>query len=434
MQQNSIAADSADDHAPLADASRWHPQDTVWTLGLFGTAIGAGVLFLPINAGIGGLLPLLIATAIAFPITYFSHRALARFVEISSSPDQGVIGVVGEQFGDTARRVIAFVYFATIYSILLLYSIAVTNTALSFIENQLHVAAPSRAIVSIVLILGLLAIVRLGQETTMKVMSLLVYPFILSLLVIGLYLMPRWNFAIFSAESMQSFSLSTTTLMTLWMTLPVLVMSFNHFPIISPFVVFQRRTYGAAASDAKCARIQRRAVLLMVAVVFFFVYSSVLTVSPAELQEAKAQNITILSYLANRLGTPVMAYLATFIAFVGIIKSFLGHYVGAYDVMSDVLHKYAAARGMNVSSRRIDTLIVAFVILSCWLAAYLNINVLTIVETFAGPAGAIILLLVPMYAIRTVPALARYRGRPSNAFVTVIGVFTVSAMLYGLLG
>ena len=28
--------------------------DLVWMLGLYGTAIGAGVLFLPINAGVGG--------------------------------------------------------------------------------------------------------------------------------------------------------------------------------------------------------------------------------------------------------------------------------------------------------------------------------------------------------------------------------------------
>lgn len=59
---------------------------------------------------------------------------------------------------------------------------------------------------------------------------------------------------------------------------------------------------------------------------------------------------------------------------------------------------------------------------------------LSIVEGFAGPAGAIILLLLPMYAVRRVPALAPYRGRISNVFVTVIGIFTVSAIFYGLLG
>lgn len=59
---------------------------------------------------------------------------------------------------------------------------------------------------------------------------------------------------------------------------------------------------------------------------------------------------------------------------------------------------------------------------------------LGIVESFAGPAGAIILLLLPMYAIHKVPALAPFRGRISNVFVTVIGIFTVSAIFFGLLG
>ena len=34
--------------------SGWTRYDTTWMLSLFGTAVGAGILFLPINAGIGG--------------------------------------------------------------------------------------------------------------------------------------------------------------------------------------------------------------------------------------------------------------------------------------------------------------------------------------------------------------------------------------------
>ena len=56
-----------------SDPAKWHSEDTVWVLGLFGTAIGAGVLFLPINAGIGGFWPLLIVFVLAFPITYLAH-------------------------------------------------------------------------------------------------------------------------------------------------------------------------------------------------------------------------------------------------------------------------------------------------------------------------------------------------------------------------
>jgi hypothetical protein len=52
-----------------SDPAKWHSEDTVWVLGLFGTAIGAGVLFLPINAGIGGFWPLLIVFVLAFRLT-----------------------------------------------------------------------------------------------------------------------------------------------------------------------------------------------------------------------------------------------------------------------------------------------------------------------------------------------------------------------------
>lgn len=62
------------------DYKTWRKSDTVWMLGLYGTAIGAGVLFLPINAGIGGLIPLLIMLVLAFPMTFFAHRGMCRFV------------------------------------------------------------------------------------------------------------------------------------------------------------------------------------------------------------------------------------------------------------------------------------------------------------------------------------------------------------------
>ncbi len=48
----------------------WRKTDTMWMLGLYGTAIGAGVLFLPINAGVGGLIPLIIMAILAFPLTF----------------------------------------------------------------------------------------------------------------------------------------------------------------------------------------------------------------------------------------------------------------------------------------------------------------------------------------------------------------------------
>ena len=84
----------------------WNKVDTVWMLSLFGTAIGAGVLFLPITAGAGGLLPLLIITVLAFPMTYLAHRAMSRFVLSSQNNDQDITGVAKEHFGTKAGSLV----------------------------------------------------------------------------------------------------------------------------------------------------------------------------------------------------------------------------------------------------------------------------------------------------------------------------------------
>ena len=142
-----------------SDPAKWHSEDTVWVLGLFGTAIGAGVLFLPINAGIGGFWPLLIVFVLAFPITYLAHRGLARFIYSSNTPESSITDVIGEHFGALAGKVFTVIYFFAVYTILIMYAVAITNTAQSFITHQLAMAEPPRSLVAIVLILGLMFIV-----------------------------------------------------------------------------------------------------------------------------------------------------------------------------------------------------------------------------------------------------------------------------------
>ncbi len=88
--------------------------------------------------------------------------------------------------------------------------------------------------------------------------------------------------------------------MTLWLAIPVMVFSFNHSPIISSFAVAKREEYGVEA-ERKCSRILAFAHIMMVLTVMFFVFSCVLSLSPADLASAKEQNISILSYRRTTL-------------------------------------------------------------------------------------------------------------------------------------
>ncbi|OIK10449.1 septum formation initiator [Bacillus sp. MUM 116] len=416
----------------LPDPKKWHKQDTTWALSLFGTAIGAGVLFLPINAGVGGIVSLLFITLLAFPIMYFGHRAFAKIIYASKAADEGITGTIREYFGNKASKTFNLVYFFAIYTIVLMYSVALTNTANSFIVNQLHLKEPPRAILSLVLVLVLIFILNFGQDKTIKVMSLLVYPFIASLLFIAIYLIPQWNTSSLNLSSISTASSGQSVLGMLWMTFPIMVLSFNHYPIISPFVIKQRATYGEEATDAKCAQIQKYGYILIFCVVMFFVYSCVLSLSPKDLAMAKEQNLSILSYLANHLNMPVITYSAPLIAFVAITKSFLGHYVGGYEVIRDIIMESSRARGKELKEKTVKTMILVFVILTCWYTAYANPSILGIIDTISGPTGAVILCILPMYSIRKVPVLAKNRGKISNVFVTVVGLITVLAIFKSL--
>lgn len=245
--------------ASIESRSGWRKTDTMWMLGLYGTAIGAGVLFLPINAGVGGMIPLIIMALIAFPMTFFAHRGLTRFVLSGKNPGEDITEVVEEHFGVGAGKLITLLYFFAIYPILLVYSVAITNTVESFMMHQLQMTPPPRAILSLILIVGMMTIVRFGEQMIVKAMSVLVFPFVAALMVLALYLIPQWNGA--ALETLSLSSASTTgngLLLTLWLAIPVMVFSFNHSPIISSFAVAKREEYGNGA-EKKCSSIRSRA-------------------------------------------------------------------------------------------------------------------------------------------------------------------------------
>ncbi|EPR9024993.1 HAAAP family serine/threonine permease [Cronobacter dublinensis] len=417
--------------ATAAKSGAWRKTDTMWMLGLYGTAIGAGVLFLPINAGVGGLIPLIIMAILAFPMTFFAHRALTRFVLSGKNPGEDITEVVEEHFGVGAGKVITLLYFFAIYPILLMYSVAITNTVDSFITHQLGLASPPRAILSLILIIGMMTIVRFGEHMIVKAMSVLVFPFVAVLMLMACFLIPNWSGAALETLSFSHASTGNGLLMTLWLAIPVMVFSFNHSPIISAFAVAKREEYGVEA-EKKCSRILACAHIMMVVTVMFFVFSCVLSLTPENLAEAKAQNITILSYLANHFNVPVIAWVGPIIAIIAITKSFLGHYLGAREGFNGMVIKSLRGRGKTIEVNKLNRITALFMLITTWIVATLNPSILGMIETLGGPIIAMILFLMPMYAIARVPAMRKYSGHVSNVFVTLMGLIAISAIFYSL--
>ena len=390
-----------------------------WALSLFGTAVGAGVLFLPINAGMGGFWPLIIMTILVGPMTYFAHRGLARFVLSSKNPGQDITYVVQEHFGKTGGRLITLLYFLAVYPILLIYGVGITNTVISFMEHQMHMAPPPRSVVSFVLIAIMVGIMLTNENFILKVTNWLVYPLIAILFGLTLYLIPHWNGAI-----LREMPSAHDFVTTLWLTIPVLVFAFNHSPAISSCVVSHAHHFPQGSdTDREISKTLRQAAMMLVAFVMLFVFSCVLSLTPADLSQAKAQNISILSYLANHFDNPVISYFGPFVAFLAIASSFFGAREGLEGLVNQLLDK-------PIEPKKFQKISAAFFMITLWIVAILNPSILGFIESLSGPVIAMILFIMPMYAIRHVPALQRFRGAPSNVFVVVMGSIAISAVVY----
>lgn len=308
---------------------------------------------------------------------------------------------------------------------------AITNTVESFMTHQLQMTPPPRAILSLILIVGMMTIVRFGEQMIVKAMSVLVFPFVAALMVLACYLIPQWNGAALETLSLSSASATGNGLMmTLWLAIPVMVFSFNHSPIISSFAVAKREEYGAGA-EKKCSSILARAHIMMVLTVMFFVFSCVLSLSRRPGSSERAEHLhSVLP--ANHFNAPIIAWMAPIIAIIAITKSFLGHYLGAREGFNGMVIKSLRGKGKSIEISKLNKITALFMLLTTWAVATLNPSILGMIETLGGPVIAMILFLMPMYAIQKVPAMRKYSGHVSNIFVVIMGLIAISAIFYSL--
>lgn len=405
---------------------KWNATDTTWTLSLFGTAIGAGVLFLPINAGAGGVWPLLLATIAIWPMIYFSHRALARMVCASQKPDSDITNLTEQYFGVSIGRIFTLLYFCSIFPVLLIYGVGITNTVESLILNQLGIQPPPRWILSGLLVALLTGVMLTNRKIMLTITNALVYPLILVLLAVSIYLIPQWSFESFTqAPSLGDFTL------TFWLMLPVLVFSFYHAPAISQFSVSMRERYGIQ-SAAKASQILKATSTVLVVFTMIFVWSCVLALGSEGMAEARESNLPILSFLANELNAPIISTLGPLVAITAISSSYFGHWLGAHEGAVGIIRSNFNTDRRGIPHRTVSLGVSIFLFLCVWAAAVANPSILSLIESLVGPIMAVVLFLMPMYAIHKVPVLAPYRGKAINVFVVLAGLAAFSAIVYKL--
>jgi len=405
-----------------AETLKWTGRDTRWGFTLFGTAVGAGILYLPFTVMVGGIWPLIFMTLLIYPMTYLSHRALCRVVLAADRPDGDITEAVEDHFGKGAGFIITLVYFLVIYSICLVYSIGITNEFNSLFSNLLHIPNVPRWLLSLVLIVAMTAVVLFGANIMTRISSILVFPLIGLLFILSLMGIPYWKIGLFQAGP--SFGDFITAVLV---GIPVLVFAMSYTPVISTFaVVYKKQIPNQAQLDRKTSQVIKVNSLMLFVFVMFFVFSVSLALSPERLQEALSRNVSAVTIIAELQGFTFIPLIAIYIAIAAIVTSFFGHLSGSREGLNGMIIKWLRRndKDRQVNVKAIDRGTIVFHVVTMWIAAVFNITIVNMISAFTAPFIAIILYLMPVYAIHRVPKLAAYRTL-INGFVFLMGIVTL---------
>ena len=405
----------------------WSKDETLWSFALYGTAVGAGTLFLPIQLGAAGAVVLFITALVAWPLTYWPHRALCQFILSANTPASvGITGAVTHYYGKKIGSLITALYFIAFFVVVLIYAVAITNSLAEQIARYTPVDLPLRALISLGVVLLLNLIFLTGRQTTIRVMGMLVFPLIAYFLFLSIYLTGSWQPSLLTTQM----EVNTHTLHQVWLSIPVMVFAFSHTPIISTFAIDRREKYGEQAMG-KCKKIMKVAYLVICLSVLFFVFSCLLSIPPSYINTAKEEGVTILSALSMMPNSPGwLSISGIIVAVVAMSKSFLGTYFGVIEGASEMVKASLNQVGVRKSrsfNRGLSILLVSAV---TFIVCCINPNAISMIYAISGPLIAMILFIMPTLSTYLIPALKPYRSIGS-LITLIVGLMCVSVMFLG---
>jgi len=404
----------------------WRWQDNIWALGLYGTAVGAGTLFLPVEIGTRGPVIFLIMLLLGLPLSLLPHLLLCRVYMREEETATGTLPIFGSFFSGRGEKLMTLFYCVTFFPVTLVYGVALVNAMDNFLTEHLHFTGISRGPLSFIVVAALYVVLSKGRDKVVATMSALALPFAASVLLIGVSLIPDWHLSNFTSAitEVKSTPLSTT-MKGIWLTLPLITFSFCCAPMVSPLTSYYREK--RAEGESKALFVIRVAYVAIFTSIIFFVLSCVLSIPHDSFVQAKAQNLNVLSVMKGNGDFSLIYYLAPFIAIIGMTKSFLGVGLSVAETFGQLAASVSGKKA--ATSKRVASLVLFLLTFGI---VYANPDVINLIETFCGPLIAVILFLIPAHLIYTRAALAQLRG--VTVFLVVLGgLATLSALLWPLI-
>lgn len=391
------------------DAIKFDSTDFGWIIMSIGMAIGAGIVFLPVQVGLMGLWVFLLSSVIGYPAMYLFQKlfinTLAESKECLDYPSV-ISGYLGKNWG----ILLGALYFIMLVIWMFAYSTAITNDSASYLHTYgiTDTLLSENKFYGLALVIALVAIASRGEKLLFKISSFMVIFKVAVVAVLGILMISRWNIAQNVGELPP---------MSLWIknaiiTLPFTLTSILFIQTLSPMVIsYRAHNKSIAAARYKALRAMNIAFAILFVTVFFYAISFTFAMSHADAVQAYNENISALAIAAKVIPGKWTNIAGILLNIFAVMTAFFGIYLGFREatqgILMNVLRRYMPEDKINEKWVKM-TIIVAAISLA-WSAIVLNLPVL-LFTSLCSPIFGLVGCLIPAYLVYKVPSLHRFKG------------------------
>lgn len=310
------------------EAIKFDSTDTGWVIMSIGMAIGAGIVFLPVQVGLMGLWVFLLSSVIGYPAMYLFQRlfinTLAESPECKDYPSV-ISGYLGKNWG----ILLGALYFVMLVIWMFVYSTAITNDSASY----LHTFGVTEGLLSdspfygLVLICILVAISSRGEKLLFKISTGMVLTKLLVVAALGVSMVGMWH--LYNVGSLPPLGLLVKNAI---ITLPFTLTSILFIQTLSPMVIsYRSREKSIEVARHKALRAMNIAFGILFVTVFFYAVSFTLAMGHDEAVKAYEQNISALAIAAQFIsgdGAAWVKVVSVILNIFAVMTAFFGVYLG----------------------------------------------------------------------------------------------------------
>ncbi len=389
-------------------AIRFDSTDWGWVIMSIGMAIGAGIVFLPVQVGLVGIWVFLLSSIIGYPAMYLFQKLFINTLAAAPKAED-YPSIIGGYLGKNWGFFLGILYFIMLVIWVFVYSTAITNDSASF----LHTFGVTETVLStnpfygLAIVCLLVALASQGEKILFKLSTGMVLVKIGIIAVMGVIMIQHWDFNNIGAFPDLGYLIKETIVM-----LPFTITSILFLQSLSPMVIsYRAHNKSIEVAKYKALRAMNIAFGILFVVVFFYAVSFNLAMGHDQAVMAYSQNISSLAMAAQGFDGAMVKYMSLILNIFAVMTAFFSVFMGfreaCHGIALNCLRRMLPEERINKGVVKYGILI--FAILVAWGAIVLNAPVLSF-TSICSPIFGLVGCLIPAYLVYKVPMLAQYKN------------------------